>query len=88
MYLKILTTNLKGKIELTKEELKELLDEAYWEGTKSHITSSWTYKPPTVVSPYYYTTSTTGTVTLNAKDFTNATADTVTESKCNNVQNY
>lgn len=75
MYLKILTINLKGKIELTKEELKELLDEAYWEGTKSHITS-WTYTSPTV-TPYYYTTSTTGTITLNSKDVTNST-----ESQC------
>ena len=73
--IKIFTTNSKGKIELTKEELKELLDEAYWEGAKRH-TTSWTYTSP-AVTPYYYTTSTTGTITLNSKDVTNST-----ESQC------
>ena len=69
--IKIFTTNSKGKIELTKEELKELLDEAYWEGCKNHITS-WTYTSPTITTPYYYTTSSTGTITLNTSD--NATS--------------
>lgn len=30
--IKVFTTNKNGKIELTKDELKKLLDEAYWEG--------------------------------------------------------
>ena len=47
--IKVFTTNKNGKIELTKEELKELLDEAYWDGYKAnnqlyytYTTSTWT----------------------------------------------
>ena len=34
--IKVFTTNKDGKIELTKDELKALLDEAYWEGYGAH----------------------------------------------------
>lgn len=44
--IKVFTTNKNNKIELTKEELKELLDEAYWEGYKAN-SHSWTYTTPT-----------------------------------------
>lgn len=61
--IKVFTTNKNNKIELTKEELKQLLDEAYWEGynTNNH---SWTYTTP-YVSPYSFTT-TTSAITLNS----------------------
>lgn len=75
MMIKIFTTNKNGKIELTKEELKELLNEAYWDGYKSH-SNTWTYTSPSnITTPYYYTTSSTGTITLNTNAATNTTAD-------------
>ena len=47
MMIKVFTTNKDGKIELAKDELKKLLDEAYWEGYyKNH--GSYTYATPTI----------------------------------------
>lgn len=45
--IKVFTTNKNGKIEFTKDELKKLLDEAYWEGyrasgdTYTYLTPNW-----------------------------------------------
>lgn len=65
--IKVFTTNKNGKIELTKDELKNLLDEAYWEGYKAnnHI---YTYKTPNW-SPWTVTCSNGATnFTLNTMD--------------------
>ena len=48
--IKVFTTNKNGKIELAKDELKSLLDEAYWEGYKSN-SGLYTYRSP-AWSPY------------------------------------
>lgn len=47
--IKVFTTNKNGKIELTKEELKSLLDEAYWDGYKAN-SGTYTYTSPNVRS--------------------------------------
>jgi len=65
--IKIFTLNEKNKIELTKEELENLLNESYWEGCRSkywtYTTPSWTY----TTSPY--TTSGNGSsITLTNKE--------------------
>ena len=62
--IKVFTTNKDGKIELTKEELKNLLDEAYWDGHRA--AGSWTYRTPNF-NPYTWTCS-TDKVTLNSVD--------------------
>lgn len=69
--IKIFTTNKDGKIELTKEELKALLDEAWWDG---HITtySTWVYNSPTAVSsnpwsPYTFTCDNASTITITTE---------------------
>lgn len=83
MMIKVFTTDKNGKITLTAKELKELLDEAYWEGYRNN-NHSWTYTTPSW-SPYYYTTTTDNitistsadakpnTVTINASDLTSGT---------------
>lgn len=48
--IKVFTTNKDGKIELTKDELKSLLDEAYWDGYRAngyyiYKTPGWTWTP-------------------------------------------
>ena len=48
--IKVFTLNHNGKIELTREELQQLLDEAYQDG-KAHC--SWI-----TTTPYTYTTTT------------------------------
>ena len=59
--IKVFTTNKDGKIELTKDELKKLLDEAYWEGYRANSTT-YTYQTPNW-SPYQWST-------ITAKDYT------------------
>lgn len=72
--IKVFTTNKDGKIELTKDELKSLLDEAYWEGYRnnSHI---YTYQTPNW-SPYQWTVTTAGSITLDGSTIKNGTIDT------------
>lgn len=58
--IKVFTTNKNGKIELTKDELQKILDEAYWDGYRAGNGTSWTYTSPNWV-PYQWTTTTTST---------------------------
>lgn len=48
--------NKNNKIELSKEQLKSLLDQAYWEGYRSGHGTTWTYTTPNW-TPYYWTSS-------------------------------
>lgn len=76
--IKIFTLNKNKKIELTESELKELLDEAYWEGYRANSGYSWTYTTPNY-SPYI-TWCTTASNTAS-----NTTNDTITFTS-NNVK--
>lgn len=72
--IKIFTTTKEGKISLTKKELEDLLNEAYWEGYNSNRTTTITY-PYNPLNPYY-TWSSTGSLTINATDYTTDTNTT------------
>ena len=78
--VKVFTLNKNKKIELTEQELKELLDASYWEGYNSNY-KSWTYTTPNEwwKSPYY-TTSTSGTLTVNTSDVSTCISNTNTNS--------
>ena len=65
--IKVFTTNKDGKIELTKDELKNLLDEAYWDGHRA--ANVYTYRTPNL-TPYVWTCDTGNTVSLNSIDAT------------------
>lgn len=71
-----------GKIELSKEELKKLLDEAYWEGYRNGSGTTWTYITPNW-TPYYWTTTaaTTGTITSGSSVSNGTITLTSTENK-------
>ena len=68
--------NKDGKVEFTVDELKKLLDEAYWEGY--HDNDTWVYNTPGTgktwwSSPYIWTSTTTSTdVTLNSSNDNNS----------------
>jgi len=68
--------NKDGKIEFTVDELKKLLDEAYWEGY--HDNDTWVYNTPGTgktwwSSPYIWTSTTTSAdVTLNSSNDNNS----------------
>ena len=55
--------NKNNKIELTKEQLKSLLDDAYWEGYRAN-NRTWTYTTPSW-TPFYYTTTASGGTTIS-----------------------
>ena len=64
--IRVFTLNSNGKIELTKEELQQMLDESYRDGCNSVTitTPSYPYNP---YSPFLYgTTSTESDSTTNA----------------------
>ena len=80
--VKVFTTNKNGKIELTKDELKDLLDEAYWEGYKAnnHI---YMYQTPNW-SPYQWTVTNPSDATIK---LSNITSGTTIGNDCNVVVN-
>jgi len=71
--IKVFTTNKNGKIELTKDELKKLLDEAYWEGFKANSTV-YTYQTPNW-SPYQWSVTTANDYIIKSGDITSGTID-------------
>ena len=77
MLIKVFTKNSNGKIEITPDELKKILDEAYWEGYRSN-TSSWTYNSPNVInnSPYSITCDTTK-ATISTSNISEALKDSI-----------
>ncbi len=75
MMIKIFTTNKDGKITLTAKELKEMLDEAYWEGYRNS-NHTWTYTTPSW-SPYYYTTCSDG-YTISTSEAAKTAGNTIT----------
>lgn len=79
--------NKNNKIELSKEQLKSLLDQAYWEGYRSGHGTTWTYTTPNW-TPYYWTSScqtaatSTTEITVNSNPLSNGTVTlTNTETK-------
>lgn len=45
--IKVFTLNSNGKIEITEEELRKLLDDSYWEGYRDS-SKSYTYTSPNI----------------------------------------
>ncbi len=78
--IKVFTKEKDGKIHLTEKELKELLDEAYWEGYRTY-THSWVYQTPNW-SPYTWcSTTASSTITSNTdSNLTKTAADKITIS--------
>ena len=73
--IRVFTLNSNGKIELTKEELQQMLDESYRDGCNSVTitTPSYPYNPCSPCNgPFYYGTtesdSTTNVATVNTID--------------------
>lgn len=67
MMIKVFTTDKKNQITLTTKELKELLDEAYWEGYRAN-SKTYTYTTPSW-TPWSITYSgTNATLTCNSAD--------------------
>lgn len=69
MMIKVFTLNSNGKIEITEEELKKLLDDSYWEGyndsSKSYIYTGPNTNPITNPSITWLSDKTTTTFTTN-----------------------
>lgn len=64
--IKIFTLNKNGKIELTKKQLEQLLNESYWEGYTSNKNNIyWTYTSPSIATSSITTTKTIKTNSHN-----------------------
>ena len=71
MLIKVFNNNINGKIELTEEELRKILDEAYWEGynnKRPSNTITWTSPQWWEQQPYYTTTTTSSNVTIRSPE--------------------
>lgn len=55
MIIRVFTLNNNGKIEITEEELRKLLDDSYWEGYYDSG-KSWTYTSPNI-NPFTISTT-------------------------------
>ena len=60
--IKVFTLNKNGKIELTKKELEQLLNESYWEGYRDNK-NYWT-------SPYEWLSNTPYTINSSSDSIT------------------
>ena len=71
--IKVFTTNKDGKIELTKDELKALLDEAYWDGYRAN--GHYIYSTPVTYrgTPIITYTGTEIQTGINASEFKSGT---------------
>ena len=65
--IKVFTLNKNGKIELTKKELEQLLNESYWEGYRSNK-NYWTYTSPN--TPYEWLSNTPYTINSSSDSIT------------------
>ena len=60
--IRVFTLNSNGKIELTKEELQQMLDESYRDGCNS-VTITTPSHPYNPCSPFYYVTTSSNSTT-------------------------
>ena len=66
--IKVFTLNENNKIELTKEELEQLLNESFWEGyNKKNI---YVYNSPFMSTPYITTATNSITTATNSNGVT------------------
>ena len=77
--IKVFTTNKNGKIELTKDELKALIDEAYWDGYRAnnHV---YVYNSPSW-TPYQWSIN-SDTVSSSANTKVTLTSNVATGTDC------
>lgn len=76
MKIKVFTTDKNGNITLTKKELEEILNEAYWDGYSNGSKSqTYTWSTPWSTPYYTWTTTTAGnsslTIGSDTADFIN-----------------
>ena len=73
--IRVFTLNSNGKIELTKEELQQMLDESYRDGCNA-VTITTPSHPYNPYSPFYY-----GTISTESNSTTNVAAVTATNNE-------
>ena len=83
--IKVFTTNKNGKIELTKDELKNLLDEAYWEGYRAN-SSTYIYNTPSW-TPYKWSVTTATNATIKSNDISNGVTSGSIDLESTEVRN-
>ena len=90
MKIKVFTTDKNNKIHLSKDELQEIINEAYWEGYYNGIKSgkTWTINTPFTTTPYYtWSTTTNDSSSLTIGADTQITSDSITINATNPYAN-
>lgn len=88
MKIKVFTTDKNNKIHLSKDELQEIINEAYWEGYYNGIKSgkTWTISTPLTTTPYYtWSTTTNDSSSLTIGADTQITSDSITINPYANI---
>lgn len=82
--IKTFTLNKKGKIELSKDELKTLLDEVYNEGYQNG-NKTWIYTTPyPTATPTWWTCTTTASTSTDDMKVTYNTSSNLDSYNCVN----
>ena len=90
MKIKVFTTDKNNKIHLSKDELQEIINEAYWEGYYNGIKSgkTWTINTPFITTPYYtWSTTANDSSSLTIGADTQITSDSITINATNPYAN-
>ena len=90
MKIKVFTTDKNGKICLSKDELQEIINEAYWEGYYNGAKSekTWTISTPWITTPYYnWSTTTNGSSSITIGTDIQTTSDSITINATNPYAN-
>ena len=85
MKIKVFCPNVNGKLEFTREELENLLNEAYSDGYRDGSCSRiWTYTYPTVTLSSSNATAgiTTYRDSVSLNDLASTSTNTVTQEYC------
>ena len=85
MKIKVFCPNVNGKLEFTREELENLLNEAYSDGYRDGSCSRiWTYTYPTVTLSSSNSTAgiTTYRDSVSINDLASTSINTVTQEYC------
>lgn len=73
--------NKNNKIELTKEQLKSLLDQTYWEGYKNGSSTIWTYTTPNYIPSIWTNATSAASSTITYDSVSNSIISTLTNTE-------
>ena len=88
MKVRVFYPNKDGKIEFTRDKLEKLLDEVYEEGRAKGFYEGYESRHPVTITypytPFWYTTTTTPTITCNGGEYSTISSELTTNTTSTN----